>query len=449
MLSAVVKASQLEGLQRLDAEFYQREYFDLIARLEKASGTPLGNIAEVKKQTFTPNPDKDFDYIEIGGIDPRSGDISPVRVPGSHAPSRAQWIVHKGEVIVSMVRPLRNAVGLISDAEHEAVCSSGFTVFRATAIEPELLFAFLKVPNIAWLLDRYTTATMYPAVPLDDLLNLPIPKLPAATHKAMIKDVQAMQQELAKARLLYREAQELILKYTEWKSLSLERSRSWTATAEESAAAARLDAEHFDPRFGELEDHLKKLGAVPLAGLVAQDIHRGKQPIESPDGPILVLKSRHVGRRLLDIENADKAEKLFWKDNPRAQTRFHDVLVNSTGLGTIGRVNCVLHRERTVVDGHIAVVRVDDWKACDPRYLAVYLNSPIGLMQTEHWMSGSSGQIELSTSGIEKFLILVPDKARQKRVADRLQGAWEAREAAGELLARAVSRIQSVITGGK
>ncbi|MCS7206111.1 MAG: hypothetical protein NZ853_10480, partial [Leptospiraceae bacterium] len=81
----------------------------------------------------------------------------------------------KGDVLVSTVRPNRNAVTLIEKNDNVLVCSSGFAVIgpKESTLNHYYIFAYYKTRFVKKLLERCTTATEYPAVTWQDVLNLP------------------------------------------------------------------------------------------------------------------------------------------------------------------------------------------------------------------------------------------------------------------------------------
>lgn len=161
---------------------------------------------------------------------------------------------------------------------------------------------------------------------------------------------------------------------------------------------------------------------------------------------MLAINSRYVGKRFINTEEAERTDAAFWDDNPRARAYKHDVIMNSTGWGTIGRTNCVLHDEKTVVDNHVTIIRVKEG-ACDPVYLAVYLNSEPGLMQTDKWLSGSSGQVELYPGDIARFVVYIPSEEVQAGVADLVRQSYQARQIAKALLDEARRKVEAMIEG--
>ena len=70
----------------------------------------------------------------------------------------------------------------------------------------------------------------------------------------------------------------------------------------------------------------------------------------------------------------------------------NDVLINGTGVGTIGRCAPYLYQQDALPDNHVTILRSD---VLDPVYLSIYINSIAGQFQVEQYLKGSSGQIEL------------------------------------------------------
>lgn len=96
-----------------------------------------------------------------------------------------------------------------------------------------------------------------------------------------------------------------------------------------------------------------------------------------------------------------------------------DVLVNSTGSGTIGR-SCVFRADGPfVVDSHITVIRPRE--GIDPEWIDLVLRSPWGQRRLEsHCFAGSTNQIELSRRQLALTTIPVPPWGVQSRIVTLL-----------------------------
>jgi type I restriction enzyme, S subunit len=85
--------------------------------------------------------------------------------------------------------------------------------------------------------------------------------------------------------------------------------------------------------------------------------------------------------------------------------KIHDVLVNSTGMGTLGRVACWTNPEAATVDSHVTIVRFNPAKI-DPvcAGFAMLDAEP----EIEALGEGSTGQTELSRAQLSALRIALP-----------------------------------------
>lgn len=169
----------LQQEARFDAEYFNPKYQRIIQRLREGHRI-LSNVASLSERGFNPEAQESgsaFQYIEIGSLT-GDGEAEAETINVSEAPSRAAWIVRPGDVITSTVRPIRRLSALIREDQDGCVCSSGFAVLTpksgVDSIEPEVLLTYLRLPVISEILDLHTTASMYPAIPTERLMNIPI-----------------------------------------------------------------------------------------------------------------------------------------------------------------------------------------------------------------------------------------------------------------------------------
>lgn len=122
-------------------------------------------------------------------------------------------------------------------------------------------------------------------------------------------------------------------------------------------------------------------------------ITRGISPAYDETG-IPVLSQKCIRENRVVLESARITNPLKKKVSPDKLVRINDVLVNSTGVGTLGRVAQVTWVAGEVtVDSHVSIVRPDPGKI-DPRFFgyAMVLNQP----KIEAMGEGATGQTELS-----------------------------------------------------
>lgn len=142
-------------------------------------------------------------------------------------------------------------------------------------------------------------------------------------------------------------------------------------------------------------------------------IRRGVSPSYVEFGGMLVLNQKCIREEKISFLDARRHSVILETENERLLRPF-DVLINSTGVGTLGRVAFVkrLNEEKTTVDSHVTIVRADP-KQIHSEYLAwtILHFQPV----IEAAANGSTGQVELNKTFIEDLNILVPNTKQQQR----------------------------------
>jgi type I restriction enzyme S subunit len=155
---------------------------------------------------------------------------------------------------------------------------------------------------------------------------------------------------------------------------------------------------------------------------IASYIQRGKGPryVEKSGVPVVSQKCVQwtgFSLRLARFVDEDTLSKY-------AEERFlqpGDLLWNSTGTGTIGRVNVYPDLRaswpRVVVDSHVTVIRP---LLVDSRYLWCWLASPFVQDEIEHIATGTTKQQELGTGTVRNYSCPLPPIEEQERIVSRV-----------------------------
>ncbi len=442
----VVKISELEGHRRLDAEYYHPKYPAMLDALHKIGAVPLSTVATPAKRKFTPRASQPFSYIEISEVDTSTGAINAVGLPGGEAPDRAQWIVRKGDVIVSTVRPNRNAVSLITDHEDGFVCSSGFAVLRAATVAPHYLFVFLKARPIVELLDRQTTATMYPAISWQDILAIPVLKPDRQLEQSITEMVVQTQLYLEQSRSLYLQAERMMIDRLGFARLELSQPTWWIASRSYALDVRRLDAEYYQPKYQQILKRILDEPCAPLAN-VAMTIRSGKTPAAdeySVEG-VPILKVQGLRDTAL-IEECDAYVPVSWAQaNAKAAVRQGDAFMlcaahHPSYIGKTGLLIKDLGPLARAV-GELIILRFND--SVFAQFACVYLNLPPVRLAVQRLTRGNTAHLysgDLSSMPVP----LLPSQF-QRQVADLVHQSHNAREMAKALLNEAKAKVETLI----
>lgn len=143
---------------------------------------------------------------------------------------------------------------------------------------------------------------------------------------------------------------------------------------------------------------------VSALGSVTNYLSRGISPKYLENGGVLVLNQKCIRDFRVDESKGRRHDPTQRKIDGRA-LELGDVLVNSTGVGTLGRVAQVLClSEPTIVDSHVTVVRASH--QLNASYLGQYIiwKHP----DIEAMGEGSTGQTELSRAKLAEMPVLTP-----------------------------------------
>lgn len=283
------------------------------------------------------------------------------------------------------------------------------------------------------------------------LAQAPIPRLGNIEDKVSDLVRQAFQ-KIEKASYDYPEAEAELLERMGWEKLAKQPVElSYIEKYDELQEHDRIDAEHFQPQYKRLRKHLQKDGAMQISEFCPQP-KRGVQPEFVDNGDVLVIDSKAVRPQGVEPSN-ERTDMTFYtqENNAKGRVQKGDVLLNSTGRGTLGRAACYQIDKPALADNHVAIIRPNK-QVCIPEYLSLFLNSPAGLAQSEMYQAGSSGQLELYPQHIMQFLIYLPknkngsiDIEWQKKLADKVISASKAKAEAQAKLEEAKRMVEEAI----
>lgn len=132
-------------------------------------------------------------------------------------------------------------------------------------------------------------------------------------------------------------------------------------------------------------------------------VSRGVTPAYADDSNELVLGQRCVRNNLVDLSFARHHKPK--KPNEKWLKKW-DVLINSTGTGSLGRTaQFWLDNNNVVVDSHITIIRAQQREVA--AYLGQWAFSNEAMLEALH--TGSTGQTELPRDRVANCHILIPD----------------------------------------
>lgn len=184
-------ALEAELEAELEARKRQYEYYrnKLLTFDENTTGggrikfMQLGEVCnKVSTIKWKNNQDKEYKYIDLSSLNRNNNTIEDAMViTNDNAPSRAQQIVKKDDVLFGTTRPTLRRYCIIPNEYDNQICSTGYCVLRADTniIIPQYLFFMLTTNSFYNYVEEKQSGASYPSIS-DTLIKkyiIPVPPL--------------------------------------------------------------------------------------------------------------------------------------------------------------------------------------------------------------------------------------------------------------------------------
>jgi type I restriction enzyme S subunit len=186
---------------------------------------------------------------------------------------------------------------------------------------------------------------------------------------------------------------------------------------------------------------------------ITEFVGRGKSPEYEMESEHPVLNQACIQWGKLDLDNVKFISESHFRSLTTIQkTQRGDILVNSTGTGTLGRIGYWDRDANTAFDGHVTLVRLKP--EYEPRFFYYWLHMPEAQLQIQNdCISGSTNQIELSREAFRQVRVRYPEaRCEQAKIAELLATVDRAIEQTEALIAKyrriKISLMQDLLTRG-
>ena len=143
-----------------------------------------------KKQYENINQDKKFKYIDLSSVSRENNQILECQVIDYEtAPSRAQQIVIKDDVIFGTTRPMLKRMCIIPKTYDNQICSTGFCVLRANKqiVLPKWILYCISTKDFFIYVDKNQKGASYPAILDKEVKKYKIPVPPLEEQERIVK----------------------------------------------------------------------------------------------------------------------------------------------------------------------------------------------------------------------------------------------------------------------
>ena len=343
-------------------------------KLCKCCKTNLRTYSDKEKWTF-------IRYLDTGNI--TEGKISEIQTltPGKDKiPSRARRKVYAGDILFSTVRPNQKHFGIVEGDTTNLLVSTGFVVITVNEdiIDPYYLYYFLiqdQIIDSLQAIAEQSTST-YPSIKPSDIEDIEIDLPELEVQRKIASILRMLDNKIAVNEKINDNLQQ------------------------QAAAIFRSWFVDYVPFGGTAPDGWENVTLEDITALVS----RGITPKYADDTDQIVINQKCIRNHMIDLSFARSHKPKVINDK---WLQFGDLLINSTGDGTLGRAAQVWFQPHNLtVDSHVTIVRP----------AAENMIFYIGLWGTQHEKeieslhTGSTGQTELPRDRVKALELLLPDK---------------------------------------
>ena len=159
----------IEIEDRIDSEFYKPKY-RYLSKLNNMS--ELSYYYKISKKRINKNIDRKIKYIDLSSV---NNIIEPSDFNTKELPSRAQFLVKEGNLIISTLKG-SNKISIIPEHLNDSVCSTGFIVIASKShLTTEYLYLVFSNKVFNMQIERYSTGSIMSGVNHDNFNKMLIP----------------------------------------------------------------------------------------------------------------------------------------------------------------------------------------------------------------------------------------------------------------------------------
>lgn len=342
----------------------------------------LKDVCEINKRTYSVKEKWSvIYYLDTQNIN--KGQINEVKrynTEWEKIPSRAKRKVSKNDILYSMVRPNQQHYGIIQSEKENFLVSTGFAVITVNEniADPYFIYYFLTQAQVIEYLQNIAeqSTSTYPAIRPSDIEELAIDLPDLEKQKRIGKFLRSIDETINVKKNINDNLQQQAVAIF----------RSWFVD--------------YIPFGGTAPDKWENVTLEDITSLLS----RGITPKYADDTDQIVINQKCIRNHMIDLSFARAHRPKVINDK---WLRFGDLLINSTGNGTLGRAAQVWFQPHNLtVDSHVTIVR--------PATESMIFY--IGLWGTQHEKEieslhiGSTGQTELPRDRVKALELLLPDK---------------------------------------
>lgn len=341
---------------------------------------------------------------------------------GAEIGTKRQFLAHAGQLIISRIDARNGAFGIVPSELEGAIVTNDFWLFEVHNALPEYLMLVLSSePFQKYWQTQSSGTTNRQRVAEDSFLASRIAMPDIEVQKKLVETYLTSINRAAASEIRAQNSIIDINTYLFDELGIIERIVEDVGTIIGFTSFSSLYQWGVDKNTTSFPYEFKKFPAYSFASRPSwiKSLFRGKSPKYSDESSFIILNQKCNRTDYIDLSFAKTVDSNWLrKIDKDCLTKENDILINSTGEGTLGRASLISkENEGLAYDSHMLLLRVNQAEV-DPQLIVDLINSPFGQRQVELYKSAqATKQTELGVGNTKRFLFPLPDLPEQKRIS--------------------------------
>uniref|UniRef100_UPI004047194A restriction endonuclease subunit S n=1 Tax=Aliarcobacter sp. TaxID=2321116 RepID=UPI004047194A len=339
--------------------------------------------------------------------------------------NQAYKIVKDGYLAYNPYRINVGSIGIKTDEQKYDLISPAYVVFSCKeTLLPEYLFLIFKTQTFNTIINESTRGSVRQILAFDILETLKIPLPTIEEQKEIVNKYHEKLNLSKKQEIKATQKESDIEKYLKF-ILELKEIEDPTSKLLNFIKYEQINSWSYRDLLGSFLLVSNKFETVKLVQKsdLYVDVFRGKSPKYSDKSDSIILNQKCIRWNCIELEHSKSVDDDWYQNIDKSFfTKKGDILINSTGDGTIGRATCITEKYINLIyDSHILLLRVNPDKI-NPMFLTYFINSSLGQLQIENIKSAvATKQTELGINNLKNIQFILPSINIQNEIADKIE----------------------------
>jgi len=388
----------------------------------------LADLLKRKKEVVIVKDDMLYKRIKIRqyGL----GVLLRDEIMGSKIGTKRQFLASKGQLVVSRIDVRNGSFGIVPEYLDGAIVTNDFWLFDVKEADSNFLLLLLSSDYFKdYWQSKSNGTTNRQRVDEADFLSSEI-ALPSIDKQKKI--IAQYNQSIKEAKQFEKEAKVLedSIHRILFEELGIEETidsvNENNGKILSTTMFAKINQWGIDKISARSPYIFKKYAPVSLEknSKLYSNIYRGKSPKYSQSSEVTILNQKCNRWNKIDLQYA-KTVDADWlaKLNRDIFTRRGDILINSTGEGTLGRASGISNQNEIGLffDSHMLLLRLDP-KYVNYMFFVFIFNSEFGQFQINSLKGAqATKQTELGVENVKKIIFPLPPLIIQTKLVNKIQ----------------------------